>query len=83
MIGVATTVNLMVTWKRNMREFALVGAWALIAIAAANTGSYETIKIVAYVAAGVLILSSTIHAFKNRNTNPAMKCLQYLKGTKS
>lgn len=79
MISVATTVNLIVTWKRNMREFALVGAWALIAIAAANTGTYETIKTTAYIAAGVLILSSTIHAFKNRATNPAVKCLEYFK----
>lgn len=80
MIAVATVVNLIVTWTRNMREFALVGAWALIAIAAANAGSYETIKITAYIAAGVLIVSSMAHAFKNRITNPAIKLLEYFKG---
>ena len=82
MISVATIINLIVTWKRNMREFALVGVWALIAIAAANAGSYETIKTVAYVAAGVLIISSMMHAFKNRTTNPGTKFLQFLKGSK-
>lgn len=82
MIGIATSVNLIVTWKRNMREFALVGAWALIAIAIANTGSNETIKVTAYIAAGVLIASSTFHAFKNRDTNPAIKCVEYFKGIK-
>ena len=77
MIAIATLVNILVTWKRNMREFALVGAWALIAIAAANTGSYETIKISAYISASILILNSLMHAFKNRATNPAYKLLQY------
>ena len=28
MIGVATSLNLLILWKRNMREFAAVGAWA-------------------------------------------------------
>ncbi len=79
MIAIATLVNILVTWKRNMREFALVGAWALIAIAAANTGSYETIKISAYIAASILILNSLMHAFKNRATNPANKLLQYFR----
>lgn len=79
MIGVATIVNLIITWTRNMREFALVGAWALIAIAAANAGSYETIKISAYIAAGLLIASSMFHAFKNHDTNPAKKCIEYFR----
>ncbi len=82
MIAIATTINLIVTWTRNMREFALVGAWAFIAIAVANTDSNETIKMVAYIAAAVLILSSTAHALKNRATNPAKKCIEYIKGTK-
>ncbi len=36
MIIVAGIINLIVTWNRNMREYALVGSWALIAIAVAN-----------------------------------------------
>ena len=44
MIGIATFINLVVTWRRNMPEFALVGAWGLVAIGVANTGSYEAIK---------------------------------------
>lgn len=80
MIGIATSINLIVTWKRNMREFALVGAWALIAIAIANTGSYEIIKLAAYIGAAVLIISSGIHGFQNKDTNPAQKCLEYFKG---
>ncbi len=83
MISVATTVNLIVTWKRNMREFALVGAWALIAIGVANDGVSETITMTANIAAGVLILSSIIHALKNRATNPAIKFLEFFKSKKA
>jgi hypothetical protein len=70
MIIIATAINLYVTWKRNMRTFALVGAWALIAIAVANKGVQELIVIIAFVSAGILIVSSTIHAIKNRVSHP-------------
>ena len=79
MIGIATAVNLIVTWKRNMREFALVGAWALVAIAMAHWETILIIKNVALAAAVLLIVSSSIHAIKNRSTNPMIKCLEYLK----
>lgn len=79
LIGIATSINLIVTWKRNMREFALVGAWALIAIAIANWETNEAIKITACIAAGILMISSSIHAIKNRETNPARKCIAYFK----
>jgi hypothetical protein len=78
-ISIATVLNLIVTWTRNMREFALVGAWALVAIGFANTESYETIKVAAYLGAGILILSSTSHTFKNRATNPAIKFAEYFR----
>tara|TARA_A100000171_G_scaffold53054_1_gene75920 strand:+ start:7808 stop:8608 length:801 start_codon:yes stop_codon:yes gene_type:complete len=79
MIGIATSVNLIVTWSRNMREFGLVGAWALIAIAVANWETVEVIKISALIAAGLLVLNSSIHAIKNHKTNPVKKCLEYFK----
>ncbi len=81
LIGIATSINLIITWKRNMREFALVGAWALIAIAVANWDSNEVLKLSAVVAAAILVVSSSVHAFKNRATNPAVKCLEYFKKT--
>ena len=77
MIIVALMINLVVTWTRNMREFALVGAWALIAIAYAN---YEVGTTIAYVAGGaaiILIVSSSVHGFKNRATNPMQKMKEY------
>lgn len=77
MIGIATSVHLIVTWSRNMREFALVGAWALIAIAVANWDTVQVVQISALVAAGVLVVSSSLHAFKNHETNPVKKCMEY------
>ncbi|TMM30541.1 tryptophan-rich sensory protein [Polaribacter aestuariivivens] len=77
MISIATIINLIVTWKRNMREFALVGAWALIAIGIANTNN--TLIIISYIAAAILIISSTAHAYKNRKYNPIKKLREFVK----
>ena len=73
MIGIATFINLMLTWRKNMPEFALVGAWGLVAIGVANTEGYQAITQMAYLCAGLLILSSSIHAIKNRVGNPRAK----------
>lgn len=79
MIVIATIINLIVTWTRNMREFALVGAWALAAIAYANYESNMTTVYTAGIGAAILVVSSMIHAFKNRETNPMTKCVAYFK----
>ncbi|WP_299337107.1 tryptophan-rich sensory protein [uncultured Psychroserpens sp.] len=77
MIVIATLLNLIITWKRNMREFALVGAWALVAIGIANQDTENSIAYIACIAAGVLVLSSGVHGFINRNTNPFLKFRQF------
>jgi len=79
MIIIAGIINLAITWTRNMREFALVGAWALIAIAIANCDTHSTIAYTAVVTAAILVSSSAYHALKNRTTNPIRKLQQYLK----
>jgi len=66
LIGIATLLNLIVTWRQNMREFALVGAWGLVAIGVANTEGYQAITQMAYVCAGLLIVSCGIHAIKSK-----------------
>ncbi|MCW5519033.1 tryptophan-rich sensory protein [Aureitalea sp. L0-47] len=73
MIVIAGIINFWITWSRNMREFALVGAWALVAIAIANWESNSTVKISALVVAAFLFLSSSYHGFINRATNPIEK----------
>lgn len=76
MIVIAMMVNLLVIYKRNMREFALVGAWALTAIAVANYEEHMTIAYSAGIAAGLLIVASMVHGYINRSTSPIEKCKQ-------
>lgn len=78
MIIVAMMINLVVTWARNMREFALVGAWALIAIFYTNYETHITIGYVAGGAALILIVSSLMHGYKNRATNPMQKMKEFM-----
>ena len=75
MIIIATIINATVIFKRNLREFALVGAWALIAIGVANTNSFSVIANTAFSAAGLLVVLALYHGFKNRKTNPFFKKL--------
>ncbi|MHA7131513.1 hypothetical protein [Algoriphagus namhaensis] len=72
MISIATAVNLFMIFARNLREFALVGIWALIAIAVRHWESNPDIKMAALVAAGILFLAVNYHGFKNRKSNPFM-----------
>ncbi|MEH1009091.1 tryptophan-rich sensory protein [Winogradskyella sp. ECml5-4] len=73
LIAIAVFINVIITWKRNMREFALVGAWALIGIGNANKLNNETLMYIAFISAAILIISSSIHGFKNRDTSPLVK----------
>lgn len=73
MIIAAGIINLVITWTRNMREFALVGAWALVAIAVANWNEYPSIVITSLAVAGILLVSSGIHGYQNREYSPWKK----------
>jgi hypothetical protein len=77
MIIVATIINLYMVWTRNMREFALVGAWALAAIAYANYNENMTIVFAAITCVIILILNISVHGYKNRATNPFLKFKEY------
>ena len=70
MIVVAGIINLFITWNRNMREFALVGSWALIAIAVANWPNAKSVVIAAIAVASILVASSGIHGYRNRAHSP-------------
>ncbi|SDW99015.1 hypothetical protein [Aequorivita viscosa] len=82
MIVIAGIINLTVTWKRNMREFALVGVWALSAIAVANSEVSQTVAYAAIAVAAVLLVSSSYHGFKNRATSPNIKLKEHLNSKK-
>lgn len=73
MILMAGAINLVITWTRNMREFALVGVWGLVAIAVANWEGNFMIVITALIVAAILLISSSIHAYLNRPYSPWKK----------
>lgn len=73
MIIVAGIVNLYMILTRNMREFALPGIWALIAIAMANRGEHPDIVTSALFVSAVLLATCGIQAYKNRKTLPFIR----------
>lgn len=73
MIMAVGVINLALTWTRNMREFALVGVWGLVAVAVANWGEEQPIAFTALATAAILFISSGIHGFINRKRFPLWK----------
>jgi hypothetical protein len=70
MILVAGAINIFMTWNRNMREFATVGVWALVAIAVADWQTAPAVAWTALAMAVILFINTGIHAFKNRAFSP-------------
>lgn len=66
---VATSIYAFLTYTRNMREAALVGAWGITAIAVKQWGINDQLSIVAIVLAGILVIIAGIHGFSNRETS--------------
>jgi hypothetical protein len=73
MIFLAGAVYLFMTWRRNMREAAFVGVWALIAIAVADYHQSAAVTRAAVGMAAVLFVSSSIHGYMNRDFSPWRK----------
>lgn len=69
-IIIAGIINLVITWRRNMREFALVGVWGLMAIAVANYLGSPLVFYTAILTSAVLLISTGVHAYKNRKYAP-------------
>ena len=66
MICIAGVINLLMIWGRNMREFGLVGIWALVAVAVANSDSYPLVEVAAFIVAAIIFINTSVHAFLNR-----------------
>ena len=69
MIIIAGLINLLVIWKRNLREFALVGVWALVAIAVENFNQEKSIVYAAFIVALILFINVGISGYKSKNRN--------------
>ena len=70
LIVVATLLNLVLIITRGMREFAVVGAWALIAIYVRHQLTYESIAITALAGAAIILFTTFANAYRNRKINP-------------
>ncbi|WP_341478027.1 tryptophan-rich sensory protein [Christiangramia sabulilitoris] len=75
MIGIAVIINLCMIYLRNMREFAAVGVWALVAIYIRHRGDQDFIAYTAMAGAILLFVNISYHGFINRKTNPIHKML--------
>ncbi|NNE75834.1 MAG: tryptophan-rich sensory protein [Pricia sp.] len=79
LIVVATVLNLLMIWKRNMREFAAVGIWALIGIFIRHQENMENIANVALAGSIIIFIYAAIHGYQNRKTNPVYKLMERFK----
>ncbi|MBB6327162.1 hypothetical protein FHS59_002790 [Algoriphagus iocasae] len=70
MIVVAVLLNLFMIVTRNLREFACVGVWALVAIAVRHWDKIPSLQWTALIGAGVLFLAISIYGYQNRKTAP-------------
>ncbi len=73
MIAVATVIYLLLIYTRNMREAALVGVWAFIAIAVRQGSLNPEIVYAALVGAALLLIAISWHGYRNRQTSPFEK----------
>jgi hypothetical protein len=75
MICLAGLLNLFMIYTRNMREFAGVGVWALVAIAVRHWGSIASIQWIALLWAFILFIAIAYHGYINRATSPINKMI--------
>ncbi len=71
-IVIAGLINIFMIWKRNLREFGIVGVWALVAIAVANWDGEKSIVYSSIIIAAVIFINITMHALKNRDRNSSL-----------
>lgn len=73
MIIIATIINLLMIKFRNMREFAMVGVWSLVAIAVKQWGTEPTIGWLALIGAVTIFIAISFHVHSNRDKSPLIK----------
>jgi len=73
MLLVAGAIFHFMVWTRNMREYGMVGVWALIGIAMANYNKYDSITYTSLAIALILIINVAVHGYQNRHTSPFLR----------
>lgn len=67
---VAAIIFITMTWTRNMREYASVGAWGIIGVAVKNWSTQPSIAWTAIIIAVIILINTGAHGYKNRATAP-------------
>jgi len=73
LIVIATGIYSYLVFTRNLRESALVGIWAFVAIAARQGSTHTEITITAITASVILLAEIMYHGYRNRKTSPFEK----------
>ncbi|WP_081210372.1 hypothetical protein [Salegentibacter sediminis] len=73
LIIIAGIINIAIIYLRNMREFAAVGVWALIAIYFRHFDEIPLISYTALITAVIIFSNIVYHGWMNRKTNPMYK----------
>lgn len=69
MVVVAGLINILMVLKRNLREYAIVGIWALISIAVSNKNEAQSIVYACYIVSAIILISVIISGSKNRQSS--------------
>jgi len=66
----ASVIFISMIWTRNMREYANVGVWGIVAIAVKHWDEAPAVAWVALAVSVVIFVNASIHGYKNRATAP-------------
>ncbi len=66
----AAIIFISMVWKRNMREYASVGVWGIVAIGVKNQHSNDVVAYTAFVIAVLVLINVMAHGYKNRAMGP-------------
>lgn len=67
---IATAVFIAMTWTRNMREYANIGVWGIVAIAIKNWNTHPALAWIALALALLIFINASVHGYQNRATAP-------------
>ena len=76
MLVASAIIYLLLIVYRNMREAALVGTWAFVAIALKQWQANDFVAWTALIVAIILFLAVSYHGYKNKDTSPFVKLKQ-------
>jgi hypothetical protein len=72
-IAAASVIYLLLIYYRNMREAALTGVWALVAISVKQWHFTQSVAYAAIIASFILLIYAFAHAIRNKETSPLNK----------